>query len=122
MEIKPIHITIDVNVKVDKALDDFFSDVDDTEENIDLLLEILGEKYDISVAMDGEQAFREIRRIQSDAIVILCSGYNEQEATERFAGKGLAGFLQKPYTLAVLRMKMMLSLQAGEEKIDENNR
>ena len=35
VEIKPIHITIDVNVKVDKALDDFFSDVDDTEENIE---------------------------------------------------------------------------------------
>ena len=26
VEIKPIHITIDVNVKVDRALDDFFSD------------------------------------------------------------------------------------------------
>jgi hypothetical protein len=33
VEIKPIHITIDVNVKVDKALDDFFSDVDNAEEN-----------------------------------------------------------------------------------------
>ena len=29
LEIKPIHITIDVNVKVDRALDDFFSDIDD---------------------------------------------------------------------------------------------
>jgi len=28
VEIKPIHITIDVNVKVDRALDDFFSDLD----------------------------------------------------------------------------------------------
>lgn len=28
VEIKPIHITIDVNVKVDKALDDFFGDID----------------------------------------------------------------------------------------------
>jgi len=27
VEIKPIHITIDVNVKVDRALDDFFGDV-----------------------------------------------------------------------------------------------
>jgi len=27
-EIKPIHITIDVNVKVDKALDDYFGDLD----------------------------------------------------------------------------------------------
>ena len=34
VEIKPIHITIDVNVKVDKALDDFFSDVDNAEENV----------------------------------------------------------------------------------------
>jgi hypothetical protein len=29
IEIKPIHITIDVNIKVDKALDDFFSDIDE---------------------------------------------------------------------------------------------
>ena len=28
VEVKPIHITIDVNVKVDKELDDFFSDID----------------------------------------------------------------------------------------------
>jgi len=28
VEIKPIHITIDVNVKVDKALNDFFGDID----------------------------------------------------------------------------------------------
>jgi hypothetical protein len=27
VEVKPIHITIDVNVKVDRALDDFFGDV-----------------------------------------------------------------------------------------------
>lgn len=29
VEVKPIHITIDVNVKVDKELDNFFSDIDD---------------------------------------------------------------------------------------------
>ncbi len=28
IEIKPIHITVDVNVKVEKALDDFFGDLD----------------------------------------------------------------------------------------------
>ena len=28
VEVKPIHITIDVNVKVDRALDNFFSDID----------------------------------------------------------------------------------------------
>jgi len=34
VEIKPIHITIDVNIRVDKALDDFFSDIDETAEKI----------------------------------------------------------------------------------------
>ncbi len=28
LEVKPIHITVDVNVKVDRALDDFFGDLD----------------------------------------------------------------------------------------------
>ena len=28
IEVKPIHITVDVNVRVDKALDDFFGDLD----------------------------------------------------------------------------------------------
>jgi hypothetical protein len=30
VEVKPIHITIDVNIRVDKALDDFFSDIDES--------------------------------------------------------------------------------------------
>ena len=28
VEIKPIHITVDVNVKIDRALENFFSDID----------------------------------------------------------------------------------------------
>jgi len=35
VEVKPIHITIDVNVKVDRALDDFFGDIDATEDQIE---------------------------------------------------------------------------------------
>ena len=35
VEVKPIHITIDVNVKVDRALDDFFSDIDSAEEQVE---------------------------------------------------------------------------------------
>ena len=52
--------------------------------------------------MDGEQAFRELRRIRSDVRVIMSSGYNEQEVTQRFAGKGIVGFIQKPYELQAL--------------------
>jgi len=56
--------------------------------------------------MDGEEAFRAMRRLHPDVTVILCSGYNEQDATQRFAGKGLAGFIQKPYNMAALREKL----------------
>lgn len=52
--------------------------------------------------MDGEEAFRELRRISADVKVVMCSGYNEQEVSQRFIGKGLAGFVQKPYTLKEL--------------------
>jgi hypothetical protein len=33
VEIKPIHITIDINVKIDRALDDFFGDLDEAQAN-----------------------------------------------------------------------------------------
>ncbi len=47
--------------------------------------------------MGGEAAFREMRQLQPAIKVILSSGYNEQEAMSRFQGKGLRGFIQKPY-------------------------
>ncbi|KAB0664102.1 transporter substrate-binding domain-containing protein [Oryzomonas japonica] len=53
--------------------------------------------------MNGEQCFRELRRIRPDVKVIMSSGYNEQEVTQKFAGKGLAGFIQKPYRLSALQ-------------------
>jgi len=35
IEVKPIHITVDVNVKVDRALDDFFGDLDKKSTTLD---------------------------------------------------------------------------------------
>jgi hypothetical protein len=34
LEVKPMHITIDVNLKVDKELDDFFGDIDKQDETM----------------------------------------------------------------------------------------
>jgi PAS domain S-box-containing protein len=48
--------------------------------------------------LDGEETFRELCRIRGDIKAILSSGYDEQSATSRFTGKGLTGFVQKPYT------------------------
>ncbi|MBU0729842.1 MAG: response regulator, partial [Proteobacteria bacterium] len=64
--------------------------------------------------MDGEVAFRELRKINRNVRVILSSGYNEQDVTEKFIGKGLAGFIQKPYTLALLREAMQKIFQNQE--------
>ena len=66
--------------------------------------------------LDGAQAFREIRRIHPETPVILCSGYNMQDATQRFAGKGLAGFIQKPYSLTTLMETLEEVLGASQQR------
>ena len=52
--------------------------------------------------MDGGETFQAIRALRPDARVILMSGYSEQEAVNRFARDGIAGFLQKPFGLSDL--------------------
>jgi CheY-like chemotaxis protein len=61
--------------------------------------------------MDGETAFREMRHIRPDLRVILSSGYNEMEAMNRFLGKGLKGFIQKPYGPRELLAKIQKALE-----------
>ena len=53
--------------------------------------------------LDGEQTFAELRRLRPDVRVVLMSGFDAQEAMLRFTGKGLASFLQKPFTIGELR-------------------
>jgi PAS domain S-box-containing protein len=47
--------------------------------------------------LSGEMTFEELRRLDPEVRVLLTSGYAEAEATSRFVGRGLAGFIQKPY-------------------------
>ena len=56
--------------------------------------------------MDGEEAFRELKNIKQDVKIILSSGYNEQDIVERFIGRGLAGFIQKPYQTETLAAEL----------------
>jgi len=53
--------------------------------------------------MDGMAAFKELVRIKPGVKVVLCSGFDEQDSLQHFSGKGLAGFIQKPYSLKNLR-------------------
>jgi len=52
--------------------------------------------------LDGEETFRQLRQIRPAVRVVLTSGFNQQEAVTRFTGKGLAGFIQKPFELTKL--------------------
>jgi PAS domain S-box-containing protein len=67
--------------------------------------------------MGGEETFNEMRKMRPDVQVVLSSGYNEQEATSRFAGKGLAGFIQKPYrpTELVQKLHELLEIEGATE-------
>jgi CheY-like chemotaxis protein len=56
--------------------------------------------------MHGLSTFREMKRLRPDIPVILCSGYDELQATQHFPNEGLAGFLQKPYSLEDLKNKI----------------
>jgi PAS domain S-box-containing protein len=56
--------------------------------------------------MGGEETVARLKQIRPDVPIILSSGYNEAQAVQRFKGKGLAGFLQKPYRAAALVEKV----------------
>lgn len=80
-----------------EGLDTFRQHADD----IDLVLLDLTMPF-----LNGDEVFREIRRLDPDARVILMSGYDEQEATTRFASADLSGFLQKPFAAGDLTEKL----------------
>jgi CheY-like chemotaxis protein len=64
--------------------------------------------------MDGEEAFRELRLLNPEVRVVMSSGYAEDDITARFAGKGLVGFVHKPYSLTDLREQLRVALEDVE--------
>ena len=61
-------------------------------------------------AMGGAEVFRRIQHITDTVPVVLSTGYARLEATHQFHGRGLAGFLQKPYTVQQLAEVMQATI------------
>ena len=62
--------------------------------------------------LDGAAALERILCLEPEAKVILSSGYDETEATQRVAKERLAGFIRKPYHLEQLRSTLQRVLGA----------
>jgi len=52
--------------------------------------------------MDGIEALRAIRKIDTSVPVIMCSGFTEQELTSENVAGDISSFLPKPYQLEAL--------------------
>jgi PAS domain S-box-containing protein len=64
--------------------------------------------------MDGEETYRELHRINPDVPVVLMSGFTETDTIDRFAGKKLAGFIQKPFDRRRLQDKLRVALTQAQ--------
>jgi len=63
--------------------------------------------------MDGITAMNEIHRTRPDARVILASGYNEHEMSEKYGNiKGAYSFIRKPYDLNEIETELRRVIQA----------
>ena len=62
--------------------------------------------------MDGEQCFKELRKINPSLKGILSSGHAEQELMPRFEESGLSGYIQKPYRIEQLQTILEQALQS----------
>ena len=68
--------------------------------------------------MDGETTLRELLRLRHDVRVVLSSGYDENDVTQRLGGQGMAGFVQKPYTKE--NLAAVLKQVVGDSRSGQN--
>lgn len=123
--------------------------VDDTETNIDILVETLGDDYDVSVAMDGESALESVasdppdlilldimmpgmdgyevcRRLKSDEKtrdipVVFVTAMGEVEDETKGFDQGAVDFITKPISPPIVqaRVRSILSLKEKTEQLAE---
>ncbi|MBF0213153.1 MAG: response regulator [Magnetococcales bacterium] len=125
--------------------------VDDTETNIDILLETLGDSYEVSVALDGPTALEDIperepdlilldvmmpemdgyevcRRLKQDARtrgipVIFVTAKQETEDETYGLELGAVDYITKPFSPAVVlaRVKTHLQLERARRELSRSN-
>jgi len=125
--------------------------VDDTETNIDILVETLGDDYDIAVAMDGESALEYIDEEIPDLIlldimmpgmsgyevcqtlkkeertnkipIIFVTAMNDESGEKKGLEMGAIDYIRKPFNPSIVksRVKNHLELKLAKEQLEEQN-
>ena len=62
--------------------------------------------------MDGEETFERLKNISPNVVVLLSTGFIEQERLDRMLGAGMSGFLRKPHRPAELVAHVNAVLQS----------
>jgi signal transduction histidine kinase len=126
--------------------------VDDTEANLDVLVEALGDEYEVSVATDGESAlvliadeppdlilldimmpgmdgYEVCGRLKADAAtreipVIFVTALGEVRDETRGFEVGAVDYIQKPVSIPIVRARVRthLALRQARQKLQEQNR
>jgi CheY-like chemotaxis protein len=63
-------------------------------------------------ALSGADTFEAIRAVRADAKIVLVSGYSEERVTAELAGRGIAGFLEKPFLPETLLARVRQVLES----------
>ena len=64
--------------------------------------------------MNGEEVLQHLRQMRPNIRAMVMSGYSEHEMHQRFAGQGVAGFVQKPFSPATLLTVLRHTLEGTE--------
>ncbi len=68
--------------------------------------------------MDGEETFRRLREIDSKAVVVLNTGFIEEQRLTTMMEAGLAGFIRRPYqpmeVIAHIRSTLATAARTGQ--------
>ena len=66
--------------------------------------------------MDGRETFERLRHIQEDVLVVLSSGYTEEDALSKLGTRGPVDFVHKPYRLDALLTVIRKVLKDGHPR------
>ena len=73
----------------------------------------------IMPGMDGGKTFDRIRKVQPATPVLLSSGYAINDQVTLIMNKGCKGFIQKPFNLSELSLKVRQILDGAEKPINQ---